>query len=72
MGVTTYDTSVGGLGGRPYAKEHQVMATEDAIIYAKRYGYLFGSRFKSSYQSVYYIFKILNRKNSSKALKDGK
>ena len=67
MGVTTYDTSVGGLGGCPYAKGASGnVATEDVLYMLKGMGIYSGVDLNQVTKASNYIFKILNRKNSSK------
>ena len=63
MGVTTYDTSVGGLGGCPYAKGASGnVATEDVLYMLKGMGIYSGVDLNKVMKASNYIYKILNRK----------
>ena len=67
MGVQTLDTSVAGLGGCPYAKGASGnVATEDVLYMLKGMGIYSGVDLNKVTRASTYIFKILNRNNSSK------
>ena len=67
MGVTTYDASVGGLGGCPYAKGATGnVATEDLIYMLNGMGINCGIDLKKVIEASKFIYKILNRDIPSK------
>ena len=68
MGVTTYDTSVGGLGGCPYAKGASGnVATEDVLYMLKGMGVECGIDLQKVIKASKFISTILKRNISSKA-----
>ena len=67
MGVSTYDTSVGGLGGCPYAKGATGnVATEDVLYMLKGMGVYCEVDLKKVLKASRFIYKILKRNISSK------
>ncbi len=68
MGIKTYDASVGGLGGCPYAKGATGnVATEDLIYMLNGMGVDCGIDLKKVIEASKFIYKILNRDIPSKA-----
>ncbi len=68
MGVATYDTSVGGLGGCPYAKGASGnVATEDVLYMLKGMGVECGIDLQKVIKASKFISTILKRNISSKA-----
>jgi len=67
MGVATFDTSVGGLGGCPYAKGASGnVATEDVVYMLTGMGVESGIDLKKVIDASKFIYKILKRKTTSK------
>ena len=67
MGICTFDTSVGGLGGCPYAKGAAGnVATEDVLYMFNGMGIKTGINIKKVLKATSFIYKILNRDISSK------
>ena len=63
MGVATFDTSVGGLGGCPYAKGASGnVATEDVVYMLKGMGVESGIDLKKVIDASKFIYKILKEK----------
>ncbi len=68
MGIKTYDTSVGGLGGCPYAKGASGnVATEDVLYMLKGMGIECGIDLEKVIKASKFISAILKRNISSKA-----
>ena len=68
MGVATFDTSVGGLGGCPYAKGATGnVATEDVLYMLKGMGIDCGIDLKKVIKASKFIYTILKKNISSKA-----
>ena len=67
MGVSSFDTSVGGLGGCPYARGATGnVATEDVLYMLNGMGINSGINLKKVLAASKFIYKILNRKIVSK------
>ena len=70
MGISIFDTSVGGLGGCPYAKGASGnVATEDVLYMLNGMGIKTGINLKKVLKATSFIYKILNREISSKVAK---
>lgn len=70
MGISVFDTSVGGLGGCPYAKGASGnVATEDVLYMLNGMGIKTGINLKKVLKATSFIYKILNREISSKVAK---
>ena len=67
MGISTFDTSAGGLGGCPYARGAAGnVATEDVLYMLNGMGIKTGINLKKVLKATSFIYKILNRDFSSK------
>ena len=67
MGISSFDTSVGGLGGCPYAKGASGnVATEDVIYMLNGMGVDCGVDLQKVLVASKFIYKILNRNIVSK------
>ena len=67
MGVSSFDTSVGGLGGCPYARGATGnVATEDVLYMLNGMGINCGINLKKVLAASKFIYKILNRNIVSK------
>ena len=67
MGISTFDTSAGGLGGCPYARGATGnVATEDVLYMLNGMGIKTGINLKKVLKATSFIYKILNRDFSSK------
>ena len=67
MGISSFDTSVGGLGGCPYAKGASGnVATEDVIYMLNGMGVDCGVDLQKVLVASKFIYKILNRNIASK------
>ncbi len=66
-GITTIDSSVGGLGGCPYAKGAKGnVATEDVLYMLSGMGIETGINIKKVIDTAWFIFKQLGREPSSR------
>lgn len=62
-GVTAFDSSVGGLGGCPYAKGATGnLPTEDLVFMLEKMGYRTGVRLKPLIKTTHWLEKKLNKK----------
>ncbi|SDE53989.1 hydroxymethylglutaryl-CoA lyase [Priestia aryabhattai B8W22] len=69
MGITTFDSSLGGLGGCPYAKGASGnVATEDLMYMLHEMGIDTGVDFKAVMKSAKLIKKILGKKLNSRQM----
>ena len=67
LGVSTIDSSVGGLGGCPYAKGSSGnVATEDVLYMLNGMKIKTGVKFDMLLKTSYFINKYLERKSSSR------
>ena len=67
LGVSTIDSSVGGLGGCPYAKGSSGnVATEDVLYMLNGMKIKTGAKFDMLLKTSYFINKYLERKSSSR------
>jgi hydroxymethylglutaryl-CoA lyase len=68
MGITTFDSSSGGLGGCPYAKGASGnVATEDLVNLFESMGVKTGINMEKLVKASSYILKILKRESPSKS-----
>lgn len=70
MGITTFDASIAGLGGCPYAKGASGnVATEDVVYMLHGMGYETGINLDSLIETSHWISEKLGRENGSKVSK---
>lgn len=66
-GITTFDSSAGGLGGCPYAKGASGnLATEDLVYFCERQGFSTGINLQKLVTASQNIFRYLGRSSPSK------